>query len=374
MDLSYWEKTTFFNNIDVAIIGSGIVGLNAAFTLKKNNPSLKIVVLERGFLPSGASTKNAGFTCFGSPTELLDDLKSISENELFKLVEKRYLGLQRLRKNLGDDFIDYHNWGGYELFDDEEVYCECSEKINYLNKMMAAITGEKELYIPADHLIKEFEFKHIKHLILNKGEGQIDTGKMMLRLLNKVQELGVIVLNGINITAINDNQIQVDNKWTIFSKKIIVATNGFAKKLLGNDLEVTPARAQVVITSPIENLSIKGTFHFEKGYYYFRNIENRILLGGGRNLDFQGETTTEFGLTELIQNKLEEILSKIILPNKQFTIEHRWSGIMGLGNGKTPIVKKLNPHLYCAVKMGGMGIAIGSLIGEEVDELVSNDL
>ena len=47
---------------------------------------------------------------------------------------------------------------------------------------------------------------------------------------------------------------------------------------------------------------------------------------------------------------------------------------MGLGNGKTPIVKKLNPHLYCAVKMGGMGIAIGSLIGEEVAELVSNDL
>ena len=91
-------------------------------------------------------------------------------------------------------------------------------------------------------------------------------------------------------------------------------------------------------------------------------------------MDFQGETTTEFGLTELIQNKLEEILSKIILPNKQFTIEHRWSGIMGLGNGKTPIVKKLNPQLYCAVKMGGMGIAIGSLIGEEVAELVSNDL
>jgi len=374
MNLSYWEKKIFFKNIDVAIIGSGIVGLNAAFNLKKNNPSLKIIVLERGILPSGASTKNAGFTCFGSPTELLEDLKTISENELFKLVEKRYLGLKRLRNNLGDSFIDYHNWGGYELFENEAIYTECSEKIDYLNKMMAVITGKKELYVKADHLIKEFEFEQIKHLILNKGEGQIDTGKMMLRLLSKVQQLGVIILNGINITSLNDNEIQVNNEWNISAKKIIVATNGFAQQLLGNNLEVTPARAQVIITSPIENLTIKGTFHFEKGYYYFRNIENRILLGGGRNLDLKGETTTEFGLTEIIQNRLEEILSGIILPHKKFTIEHRWSGIMGLGNDKMPIVKKLSQYTYCAVKMGGMGIAIGSLIGEEVATLVGNDL
>ena len=58
--------------------------------------------------------------------------------------------------------------------------------------------------------------------------------------------------------------------------------------------QVKPARAQVLITKPIENLDIKGTFHLDKGYYYFRNIENRILFGGGRNLDFEGETTTEF--------------------------------------------------------------------------------
>ena len=91
-------------------------------------------------------------------------------------------------------------------------------------------------------------------------------------------------------------------------------------------------------------------------------------------MDLKGETTTEFGLTEIIQNRLEEILSGIILPHKKFTIEHRWSGIMGLGNDKMPIVKKLSQYTYCAVKMGGMGIAIGSLIGEEVATLVDNDL
>jgi glycine/D-amino acid oxidase-like deaminating enzyme len=148
----------------------------------------------------------------------------------------------------------------------------------------------------------------------------------------------------------------------------LFATNGFAGKLTNGS--VKPARAQVLITKPIPNLDIKGTFHLDKGYYYFRNIGDRILFGGGRNLDFEGETTTEFGQTEIIQNRLEQLLKEVILPNRNFEIEHRWSGIMGLGNQKNPIVQQLSEHVYCGVRLGGMGVAIGSLIGVELADLV----
>jgi glycine/D-amino acid oxidase-like deaminating enzyme len=74
VNISYWEQNAWFDEIDVLIIGSGIVGLNAALHLKTKSPRLKVLILERGMLPSGASTKNAGFACFGSPSELLDDL------------------------------------------------------------------------------------------------------------------------------------------------------------------------------------------------------------------------------------------------------------------------------------------------------------
>jgi glycine/D-amino acid oxidase-like deaminating enzyme len=117
-------------------------------------------------------------------------------------------------------------------------------------------------------------------------------------------------------------------------------------------------------------LDIKGTFHLDKGYYYFRNIGNRILFGGGRNLDFEGETTSEFGETEQIQNRLEHLLREVILPNQEFKIEHRWSGIMGLGSSKKPIVSQLSDHVYCGVRLGGMGVAIGSLIGTELADLI----
>jgi glycine/D-amino acid oxidase-like deaminating enzyme len=149
---------------------------------------------------------------------------------------------------------------------------------------------------------------------------------------------------------------------------LLFATNGFASQLTNN--QVKPARAQVLITEPIPNLDIKGTFHLDKGYYYFRNIDDRILLGGGRNLDFEGETTTELDQTELIQNRLEELLKEVILPNTDFKIAHRWSGIMGLGSSKNPFVEQLSENVYCGVRLGGMGVAIGSLIGQELADLV----
>ena len=150
MNLSYWEQNTFFNNIDVAIIGSGIVGLNAALNLKKKNKNLKIIILERGILPMGASSKNAGFACFGSPSELLDDLKANSEEEVFSLVEKRWNGLIRLRKNLGDKAIDFHNWGGYEVFDSKKSFSECNSMLDYLNKHTGKIIGKRAVYKNSD--------------------------------------------------------------------------------------------------------------------------------------------------------------------------------------------------------------------------------
>ncbi|MGZ3840207.1 MAG: FAD-dependent oxidoreductase, partial [Flavisolibacter sp.] len=70
MECSVWEKETFFAPQDVMILGSGFVGLWSAYYLKKKQPALRITILERGLIPTGASTRNAGFACFGSLSEV----------------------------------------------------------------------------------------------------------------------------------------------------------------------------------------------------------------------------------------------------------------------------------------------------------------
>ncbi|PVW15204.1 NAD(P)/FAD-dependent oxidoreductase [Marixanthomonas spongiae] len=372
MTLSYWEHKMWLQNIDYAIVGSGLVGLNCALALKEKHPTANITVFEKGMLPSGASTKNAGFACFGSLSEILDDLSTHSEEEVINLVKERVQGLQLLRKNIGDKQLDLKHCGGYELFTEEdgELFKQCKLQLHTINRLLIPIFNDDVFSITEN----AFQFKKIQpQLVFNKFEGQIDTGKMMHALLQKVYKAGITVLNCAEVTSLSqDNEsvsFQLNNSINVSAKKVCIANNGFAKQLL--DEAVQPARAQVLITNPIENLHIKGTFHLDKGYYYFRNINDRILFGGGRNLNFKGEETTEMITTNQIQNKLEELLNTTILPKTTFEIDRRWSGIMGVGKQKKPIVKEISPNIFCAVRLGGMGVAIGTAMGYNLAKLAS---
>jgi glycine/D-amino acid oxidase-like deaminating enzyme len=371
---SYWEQGSFFNGFDVLIIGSGIVGLSAALNLKSKNQKLKIGILESGFLPSGASTKNAGFACFGSVSELIDELNYSGEEELLKLVEMRWIGLQKLRKNLGDKAICFNQFGGYELFrkNEAELANTCIENIPYLNKILSPIIGTTDIFSVNNHEIAGFGFANSTHLIKNKNEGQIDTGKMMHALLSKVQGMGISIFNNCRVEKIEydtKEKILISNQGRFLTRKVILASNAFIKDLFP-EVDVKPGRGQVLISEEIKNLKIKGCFHYNRGFTYFRNIDNRVLLGGARDLDFDGEETYNMGITNTIQNALEKLLEEVILPNQKVKIESRWSGIMGFGSELKPIVKELKSGIFCAVRCNGMGVAMGSLLGEQVAELI----
>ena len=372
INYSYWELKQYFTEFDLIVIGAGIVGLSSAISYKNKNKKAKILILERGLLPNGASTKNAGFACFGSSSELLDDLSKNNSETVWETVLMRWQGLQILRKRLGDKGIDLNLWGGYELFDSKENKIKSLEKIQELNKEIYQHLGLKNCF--SEYPKNNFGFKNTKGIILNKYEGQIDTGLMMQNLLLLAQKKGITVLNNIEIKAINDlgGKVELKSINGVFkAKKVVVATNGFANELLKIN-NINPARAQVLITKPISQLKIKGTFHYQEGYYYFRNIKNRLLFGGGRNINLIKEATSEIGLNSKIQNHLEYLLKTMILPNTAFEIEHRWSGIMGVGNEKKPIIKPISNNVIAAVRMGGMGIAIGSKVGEIVAKILKD--
>jgi|LauGreDrversion4_2_1035121.scaffolds.fasta_scaffold53879_2 glycine/D-amino acid oxidase-like deaminating enzyme len=375
MYLSYWEKQHFFNKSDLVVIGSGIVGLNAAISFKLKFPNKKVTVIERGILPSGASTRNAGFACIGSVSELSDDLTKMSEQNVWETVNFRYSGLKKLRSLVGDENMDYQHLGGYEVFDSEESFDINAAKIDKYNSFLKPITGLNETFKINHSKIIESRMKGFRYCIENLAEGQINTGLMMRKLLDVAYHLGILIFNHIDVSSINDtnNEVEINckNNLILKSDKVIVATNGFAKELLNiNDVE--PARAQVLITKPILGLSLKGSFHYDSGYYYFRNIDDRILFGGGRNLDFAGENTSKFGLSDLIQNQLDKLLSENIVPHQQVEIDLRWSGIMGVGSEKKPIIQFISNNVVCAVRMGGMGVAIGSLVGEMASSKLFN--
>ena len=368
---SYWDRQTWFTTNDFIIIGSGIVGINTALTLREKFPKATITILERGPWPQGASTKNAGFACLGSISELLKDFKAHSSEDIFKLVEQRVLGLERLRNIVGDDHLEYKQLGGYEVFlrKHKALLEKSLDHLNEINDLLYSLYKAPLFSVTKN----TFGFSGINSkLIVNAFEGQLNTGKMMQALIKKTQDANITILNNCNINEYVEQHTNVllqTNLGDFKTKTLLIATNGFSEQL--NISNVKPGRAQVLITKPIKNLNIKGTFHIDEGYFYFRNVGNRLLFGGGRNLALKEEETTNFGETELIQSTLDTYLKSHILPKTPYEIDMRWSGILGVGNQKKPILKKVSKNVYCGVRLGGMGVAIGSLVGKDLANLVT---
>jgi gamma-glutamylputrescine oxidase len=373
--LSYWEKSYLLPKADVFILGEGIVGFSAAISLKQMDPSLSVCLLDGFPIGQGASTKNAGFACYGSMTEILDDLRHMDESSVWNLVKMRWDGLQLLRNRLGDAAIQYEDLGGYELFNenDKGAFEQCCDFLNVFNSKIKDITGISDNYQIKTSLLSKFELGSFKKLIYNKGEGQLNTGLMYKAFLNKLKELDITSFRGFRTESIQilEDSITLTNDlgWQLPVSKLIVATNGFARKLLPK-MDVVGSRNQVLVTKPINNLKIKGAFHFDRGYYYFRDVDNRILLGGGRQNDLSGETTMEFGNTNQIMEPLYELLFNKLFPKKMIEIETIWSGILGIGKSKAPIIQKVGNNAVAAVRMGGMGVAIGSLVGHEAAKMI----
>ncbi len=368
MDSSIWELETFYRKRDLIIIGAGFTGLWTAISVKEKFPVKSVLVVERSSVPIGASTRNAGFACFGSLTEIIADSQKMGWEKTLELVKMRLQGLKKIQDCFTPDEIDFELCGGYEILNNDSPLA----KIDEVNYHLKPVTGLEKTFSLNQKKLKEFGFGNSEYLIENPCEGSLHSGKLLQKLLERCQQLGIEFLFGTEVSKISEDEdhvlIKTEN-FEISTENLIIATNAFTKNLV-EDLDLVPARGQILLTEPIENLKIKGTFHYDEGFYYFRNLGNRILLGGARNLDFETEETSTLETTDILQNHLENFIRTVVLPGQKFEVTHRWSGIMAMGAEKSPVVKAISKRQIVAVRLSGMGVALAPQIGENVAEMI----
>lgn len=372
--LSYWEQKNFLN-YDLVVVGSGFTGLSTAIHFKKSNPKSSVLILERGVFPTGASTKNAGFACFGSLTEILDDFWSMSHEEVVQLVEKRYSGLQQIRKQFGDKSLRYQHRNGYEILDEENL--KALDQLKEINRMLKKIFKDDVFSV-----VKrpgKFGFSdQVKGVVKNRFEGELDPAAYLEALWQKASKLGIRILTGVSVVEIDheEGRVLAENRdknadFEFKAGKIAVCTNAFTKKLWPES-PLEPGRGLILLSKPLGfDLAWKGAFHMDKGYVYFREIDGRLLLGGARNKDFEKERTTEFSVNPSIREHLDRLAKEVIFPFREFEWEMEWTGIMAFGPKKSPIIQPIGRKSAAAVRLGGMGVAIGWQVGKELAGLLS---
>lgn len=368
--LSFWEKNSIRNS-DFAVIGAGIMGCSIAIELRQKFPTASIVVLERGIFPIGASTRNAGFLCFGSPTEILHDIELMGEDNAVELVLNRIKGLRILEERLGIDALGLTADGGYELILNSDSISQ--DRLDYLNNLLFAQLHQIVFEDKSDK-IKEFCFSNkVNQLLYSRLEKQIDSGRMIRNYHQLLQEQQIDIIYGANVISIDKNSIEIENKFIgkhwITANQLFICTNAFISNIIP-EISVKPGRGQVLITKEIINLPFKGSFHFDEGYYYFRNVGNRVLFGGGRNLDFQKEETLQFEPNDLILDDLKTKLNELILPDIPFEIDYSWQGIMGFTENKQPLIQKVSDYSTFVMACNGMGVALSPFIAQMAVEQV----
>lgn len=378
--LSFWEREIYYRPYDILIIGAGIVGLNAAIFLKESAPKLRVGVLFPDRFPQGASTRNAGFACIGSLTELMDDSEIQTIEETLAISARRYQGLQLMRRRLGDGSIGYSSIGGYEIFlqQDEAVFYKALALMPLVNKGLKSTIGIDKVFRLADEKRIEHGLEDsVTHMIENQVEGLLDTGRMYKALSEQASARGVELLSHARVISYEEAEntvcVRLESGESLHCRQLLAATNGYTRKLIP-ELQVLPARNQVLLTTGIPKLRLQGGYHYDKGYVYFRNVGDRVLIGGARNLDPQTETTDLSGDNPRIQAFLLDFLKNVVLAGKNVEIEMQWTGILGVGEQKKPIISRLSPRVYAAVRMGGMGVAIGTLIGKESAEMMLQEI
>ena len=373
MAFSYWESKQWLSDRNLVVVGGGIVGLSAALRVRELHPNWKITVIERHPFGGGGSTRNAGFACFGSATELREDRITLGDTLALELVQKRWTGLQLLRKQLGDQALGYRESGSVELFlkgFEQHSAVPSAEELEDLNRWIAPVTGTTQTFenIPS-HQFHGMDAAAIEQVISSPLEGCIDTGLMMQALQSEVHKSGIDLVHGCHVTGIeNGSQPRIRISETAAggtwfeTERLLLTTNAFARELL-DDLDVHPATNLVLVTEPLQTLPPQPTVHIDAGYVYARSIENRLLIGGGRHWGIDAP--------EALEARLLETMQAIWPESKSVNVDHRWTGVLGIGQARLPIVQAVQSGIHVAVRLGGMGVAMGMQCGQQAAALVA---
>jgi glycine/D-amino acid oxidase-like deaminating enzyme len=371
---SYWEQKNFFN-YDLIVVGAGFTGLSTAIHYKTKYSEAKVLILERGIFPTGASTRNAGFACFGSLTEILDDLSHMSQDEVTSLIEMRFEGLRQIRGRFGDAALRHQESHGFELLDEENA--ASAERIPEINKMLKELF-KKDVFSLVQAREKFGFSDRVKEIVENHFEGELDPAAYLSVLWNKASKLGVRILTGVTVVEMQPDEGAVIAKssgseqvFEFVGEKVAICTNAFSKKLWPES-DLQPGRGLILLSKPIEGeIPWQGSFHMDKGYVYFRQIDGRLLLGGARNMDFAGEQTLDFATNPKIKLHLQNLASEVIFPGRKLEWEMEWTGIMAFGPKKSPLIQLIGRKTGVAVRLGGMGVAIGWQVGRQLSQLLS---
>lgn len=363
MSLSIWQadNTQPTHEVDVLIVGAGLIGCSAAYFASQAGRTVTIV--DQRNIAMGASGRNAGFLITGLDNYYHQAVEKYGEavtQEMWQLSRKTVEFVKKMALSHG---VPLQQSGSLLL---AETAAEA-----------------QDLHIAADALrAADIDITFYDHDPLGRGyyaaiEQTSDAAVQPYHLTHAIYHASGATLIANNevyrIEQTADQYATVYTQQAIFkARHVLLATNAYSPQLDSYFQEkIIPTRAQVLVTEPLDHAVIDHCGYSNYGYMYYRmTFDQRFLIGGARHKHVQLEhDTTEDRVNPLVQAELIHYLATYF-PDVNRAIARQWSGIMGFSIDGLPMVGTLPqcPRIGFAVGFTGHGLTLGAGVAQRAVE------
>lgn len=359
---SYWELAatpqpapqSLPETVDVLVAGAGFMGRWLALFLGRRNPAPRVLVVERDRIGYGASTRNAGFLTTGQITEMFEDARDSGLDAVLATFARRRTGLALVRQEFPQLEVDACGSTDFDPVNDEK-----REFARHVNAALGEIMFvERPVNLGGRATTGFFQAR--------------DGGVHPVKLLEliRLRATGATFAFGVNVRRIGQGAAlcEADSRThEVRYRRAFVCTNGFAP-----DLEpaspVVPGRGQVIVTSPVTTTTDRTLGYLNAGYDYFRFVDGRLLIGGGRDRFRAQETTAEIAVSDALLGHLRATAARV-LGHERFVVDWHWAGIMGFVGGRhlggSPR-RAMDETTEAVAGFGGMGVALTPVFAREI--------
>ncbi|MDB9697550.1 FAD-binding oxidoreductase [Amylibacter sp.] len=376
---SYWlDGLPEFNDVnslppsqvDVAIVGSGYTGLNAALQTIRGGRST--VVFESGVPGQGCSTKNGG--------QISTSVKPSLEKLSAKFGAKKGLAIRQEGENalkwiedlIKSENIDcsFSRVGRYHAAHTQKHYeliARDAEKINRSEGIEAYTVSKNEQ-------LKELGSDVYHGGVIFPRHASVDPGKYHRGLLQKVIEAGVDVIGQCSVLDIekkSDGFVITTQKGEVKARNVVIATNGYTSNLTPwLQKRVIPIGSYIIATEELDPVMVKELFPTNRiasdtckvVYYYRTSPDRKRILFGGRVSATETDPTVS-------GPKLLKDMFRIFPQLKGTKISHSWTGTVAYTFDEMAHTGQYN-GIYYSMGYCGSGVSMASYLGMRLGQKV----
>ena len=380
--LNYLQKRTNIKTLnndlksDYLIIGAGYTGLSVARKLSEIETNKKIVIIDAELAGEGGSSRNSGYLV---DTTLNDGFTSNKDLKEYKKKVKIYdMGIKAVRKYVKEYQVDcdWNDSGKYfasSKFEDEN-------KAKQFSNLLTSLNFKNEI-LYKEELKKRLGTSFYNIGVYTNGGVLLNPGKLARSMIYTLPEQVELYENTrlLNWKKINDKIECQFAKNKIITNNIIFCANGFLRSLNIKKNYNFPITLTASLTRPLSENELKSIGSpKEWGVLPIRPMgatirftkDKRILIRNTAEVS-KLKLINEYDLKQRV--KIHSFGIKKRFPNlPDDLIENSWSGIVCRSGNGSQIFEKIENNIFAAGCYNGSGIGVGTLFGEQIALMASN--